>query len=139
MQNNPTNLIFVEDNPQDVRLFQYALSKTKTEVAFSHYENGQVFLDALDDLYAANIACILLDINMPFIGGFEVLEKLKAHAEFKHIPVIMFTSTSSNAEKIKAYNLGANAYVVKPFELEELIECVGAIVGFWMNINARVL
>ena len=78
---NPTNLIFVEDNPQDVQLFKYALSQTDASVNLVHYDNGRTFLEALPDLYLPTISCILLDLNMPFVNGFEVLEALKTKAD----------------------------------------------------------
>jgi len=136
---NPTNLIFVEDTPQDVHLFKYALKEAEVKVNFMHYENGREFLESLADLYPANIACILLDLNMPFVNGFEVLENLKTNGEFKNVPIIVFTSTNSNEEKLRCYSLGANAYVDKPLELEDLVRVVKGICNFWINVNVRVV
>jgi len=136
---NPTNLIFVEDNPQDLQLFNYALSQTDTSAKLLHYENGRVFLEALSDLYPANIACILIDLNMPFVNGFEVLEALKSNPDFQHIPAVVFTSTNSNEEKLRAYALGANAYVSKPLEISELVDIVKSICSFWIDVNLRVV
>lgn len=136
---HPTNLIFVEDNPSDIRLFKYALSQADTDVALLHYENGQDFLQAVPDLYAANIGCILVDLNMPFVGGFEVIEALRKNEDFQHTPIIVFTSTKSNDEKLRAYSLGANAYISKPFEIDDLVTTVQAIIDFWLKCNARVL
>ncbi len=136
---NPTNLIFVEDNPQDVQLFKYALSQVDTSVNFMHFENGRTFLEATTDLYPSSIACILLDLNMPFVGGFEVLETLKKTPNFQHVPIIIFTSTNSNEEKMKSYSLGANAYISKPLELEDLVNTVKSICDFWVNTNDRVI
>ena len=136
---NPTNLIFVEDNPQDLQLFKYALSQVNTSVNLLHFENGRVFLEALDGLYPANIACILIDLNMPFVNGFEVLEALRSNPDFKYIPAIVFTSTNSNEEKLRSYTLGANAYVSKPLEITELVDIVQSICSFWIDANGRVM
>lgn len=135
---NPTNLVFVEDNPQDVQLFKYALKEAGANVNLVHYENGREFIAALPDLYLSNIACVLLDLNMPFVNGFEVLEKLKTDSEFQHLPVIVFTSTNSNEEKSRCYSLGANAYVDKPLELEDLVRIVKSICDFWVSTNVRI-
>ncbi|RME95955.1 MAG: response regulator [Bacteroidetes bacterium] len=134
---NPTTIIFVEDNPSDLRLFEYALSQLETSVNLLHFEHGQAFLDKLPELYPAAIACILLDINTPFVNGFEVLESLRQNSDYQYLPIIAFTSSNSVEEKLKFYQLGGNAYVSKPLEIDELVAAVSHIVGFWVHTNLR--
>ncbi len=136
---HPFTIIFVEDNPSDLRLFNYALSQIDTPVNLTHYEHGRAFLEALPTIYPASIQCILLDLNMPFVSGWEVMEQLRQIPDYQHIPVIVFTSTNSNEEKQKAYELGANAYVSKPLEIDDLVVAVKRIVDFWVHVNDRVM
>jgi two-component system, chemotaxis family, response regulator Rcp1 len=136
---NPTHIIFAEDNPQDLRLFKYALAQLDTPVSLVHYENGRTFLEALPTIYATQVACILVDLNMPFVSGFEVIVALRRHRDFQYTPIVVFTSTNSNEEKLKSYQLGANAYVSKPLEIEDLVATVRHICSFWLNTNERVV
>lgn len=136
---NPTTILFVEDNPQDVRLFQYALSQLDSPVNLQHFLNGQILLDAIPDIYATNVACVLVDLNMPFINGFEVITALRKNEDFCHVPIVVFTNTNSNEERLKCYELGANAYVPKPLEIEDLVKAVKSIFDFWVDTNTRVL
>jgi len=76
---------------------------------------------------------ILLDISMPRLDGFEVLERIKASEPLKHIPVIMLTSTDHPREIKRSYDLGANAYIVKPVDFERLHEKVRTL-GFFIQI-----
>ena len=136
---NPTSILFVEDNPQDVRLLKYALSQLDNQVNLVHYPDGQELLAALPKLYAANIACVLVDLNMPLVNGFEVITELRANEDFRHVPIIVFTNTNSNEERVRCYTLGANAYVQKPLEIEELVKAVKSIFDFWVSTNTRVI
>jgi DNA-binding response OmpR family regulator len=133
------SIIFAEDNPQDLQLFKYALAQVESSVQLIHYENGRDFLAAIPDIYPPSIACVLVDLNMPYVNGFEVIESLRKNTDFQYIPIIVFTSTNSNEEKLKSYQVGANAYVAKPTELEELVNVVNHIVHFWVYTNARAV
>ena len=136
---NPTSILFAEDNPQDVRLLKYALSQLDSPVNLLHYPDGQELLAAVPSLYAANIACVLVDLNMPFVDGFEVITQLRANDDFRHVPIIVFTNTNSNEERLRCYQLGANAYVPKPLEIEGLVKAVKSIFDFWVSTNTRVI
>lgn len=136
---HPCSIIFIDDNPQDASLVKYAFSQLDTTIQFSHYLDGPSFLAELDNIYSPNVACILVDINMPHMLGYEVVANLRLHPEFKHTPVVMFTSTNSNDEKIQAYQAGANGYVSKPLEIDDIVKAMQGIVDFWVLANERVL
>ena len=74
---------------------------------------------------------ILLDINMPIMDGFEFLDNIKSAERTKHIPVIVFTTSSSNVDVMKSYQKYANSYIVKPSNLDELMEVAKSIKTFW--------
>lgn len=89
------------------------------EYEFLEAGDGEEALNVMDEHYS-NIALILLDLNMPGINGFELLKIIKSDDKFKSIPVMMVTTESEKLNIIKAIQLGANNYVVKPFTMEEI-------------------
>ncbi|UCC20671.1 MAG: response regulator, partial [Promethearchaeota archaeon] len=77
---------------------------------------------------------ILLDLNLPKRNGFEVLEEIKGDEELKRIPVVILTVSDANEDLIKAYNLHANCYVIKPLEMKEFYRIINSIMIFWFRI-----
>jgi CheY-like chemotaxis protein len=77
---------------------------------------------------------ILLDLNLPKRNGFEVLEEIKQDEELKRIPVVILTVSDVKEDLIKAYNLHANSYVIKPLEMKEFYRIINSIVDFWFTI-----
>jgi FOG: CheY-like receiver len=78
---------------------------------------------------------ILLDMNLPKIGGLEVLRRLKSHEDFKTIPVIMLTSSGNDRDIHEAYQLGANSYVIKPMDFGSYRELAAQIETYWCKVN----
>jgi len=77
---------------------------------------------------------ILLDINLPRVNGFEILSKIKA-SKNNHTPVVLFTTSNWQGDIQKAYELGANSFVSKPFKLKDFNEMIGCIFEYWLKIN----
>jgi CheY-like chemotaxis protein len=128
-------LVLIEDNPADVQLIHYALEQAKASVEVVHFSSGSEFLQALDHFEADGVQCILLDLNMPQLSGHEVLKRLRQHNRHHRLPVIVFTSSSDPRDLKLAYDNGANAYVRKPVEFDELCRIVRIFLEFWMGIN----
>jgi len=80
-------------------------------------------------------AVILLDINLPRVGGLDVLRELKAHARFRRIPVVMLTSSAQESDMTSAYDLGANSYLVKPVDFAKFVDVAGHIERYWCQLN----
>jgi CheY-like chemotaxis protein len=80
-------------------------------------------------------ALVLLDLKMPKVTGLEVLQQIKADPALKMIPVVMLTSSREEGDLIRSYQLGVNAYVVKPVDFPDFIDAVRQIGGFWAVIN----
>jgi len=80
-------------------------------------------------------AVILLDLKMPRLDGLEALRQFRADARFKHVPVVMITSSREEQDLIRSYELGVNAYVVKPVDFQKFVECIKQIGFFWALIN----
>jgi CheY-like chemotaxis protein len=78
---------------------------------------------------------VLLDLKMPRLDGLEVLRQIKSDAQLKHIPVVMFTSSREAADVIRSYQLGANAYVVKPVDFQEFSAVLELVGRFWTTVN----
>lgn len=132
-------VLIAEDDADDRFLLQTVFDEKGYTDKIEFVENG---VELIDYLYAvlekkngarSFPAFILLDLNMPKKDGREALKEIKQHPVFKKIPVIVFTTTKSENEIRRCYELGANTYVVKPVSFEGLLKVVDDIRGYWMN------
>jgi CheY-like chemotaxis protein len=131
-------ILLVEDNPGDVRLTREALGQCKLKNRLWVSEDG---VDAMaflhrDGVYreAPEPDLILLDLNLPLMSGREVLAAVKTDSRLKHIPVVVLTSSSADEDVLRAYDLHANCYVIKPVDLTGLVSVIQSIEGFWLEI-----
>jgi two-component system, chemotaxis family, response regulator Rcp1 len=134
----PIEILLVEDNPGDARLAFEALKESKIHNNLNHVVDGVEAMRFLrregEYADAAQPDLILLDLNMPRKDGREVLAEVKADPEFKLIPVVVLTTSAAERDLVKSYDLHANAYVVKPIDLNQFIDVVQAIEIFWFSI-----
>lgn len=134
----PIEILLVEDNPGDVRLTREALHDAKVRNNMMVASDGVEALAYLrqEGQYANTTRpdMILLDLNLPRVNGFEVLDVIKEDADLKRIPVIILTTSQAEQDIIRSYDLYANAYVTKPVDLEQFIRVIKAIEGFWLEI-----
>jgi two-component system, chemotaxis family, response regulator Rcp1 len=134
----PIEILLVEDSPGDVRLTREALVEGKVRNNLHVVEDGIEALRFLrrEDEYADAVRpdLILLDLNLPKMDGRQVLEKIKADAELRTIPVVILTSSEAEEDICRAYDLHANCYVTKPVDLEQFITVVKSIEMFWFTI-----
>jgi CheY-like chemotaxis protein len=131
-------VLLVEDNQADVRLTREALREAGEDVRLSAVADGERALAYLRriDGYAEEPRpdLVLLDLNLPRKNGLEVLEELRDDAELAAIPVIVLTSSAARSDVEACYARGANAFVVKPLELDAFMDLIGAIRGFWLEV-----
>ncbi len=142
IEKEKTDVLLVEDSPQDSELTIRALKKNNIAATIKWLKDGA---EALDYIYCRGPyqerpkdTCprvILLDLQLPKVDGFEVLQEIKKEPCLKSIPVIIITSSAEISDIEKAYNLGANSYVVKPVNYEHFNETVKHIGHYWLNIN----
>jgi len=134
----PVEILLIEDNPGDVRLTQEALRDGKIINTLTVVADGVEALDYLrrQGRYAAAARpdVIFLDLNLPRKDGREVLAEIKADQDLKRIPVVVITSSTSEQDVLKSYNLHANCYVTKPVDLEQFMVVVKTVENFWMGI-----
>jgi len=134
-------ILLAEDNEHDVELTLSALAENNLANEVVVVRDGEEALDYLfhRGQYAGQAnglpAVVLLDLKMPKVDGLEVLREMRADAELKHVPVVMITSSREEQDLIRSYELGANAYVVKPVDFQQFIESVKQLGCFWAIIN----
>ncbi|MEK6768502.1 MAG: response regulator [Gemmatimonadota bacterium] len=131
-------ILLVEDNPGDVRLVQEALNHNKLANPLTVAEDGEEAMAALrgEGRFAgkARPDLVLLDLNLPRKDGREVLAEMKADPELKKIPVVVLTSSQSEADVLTSYELHANCYVQKPVALQDFVTVIRQIRSFWLQI-----
>ncbi|MBI1309220.1 MAG: response regulator [Proteobacteria bacterium] len=131
-------ILLVEDNPGDVRLTQESLKKVKIINELHVAKDGVEALDFLrrqgEFADAPRPHLILLDLNMPRMGGRELLEEIKDDADLKRIPVVVLTSSEMEEDIVKSYDLHANCYITKPVGIAGFTNVVQAIDSFWFNV-----
>lgn len=134
----PIEILFVEDNPGDVRLTKEALRAAKMRVNVRVAWDGEEAIEYLrkEGQYADALRpdLILLDLNLPKKSGREVLAEIKADRDLRSIPVVVLTSSKAEEDIAKTYNLHANCYVTKPADLDQFIRVVQSIESFWLTI-----
>jgi CheY-like chemotaxis protein len=134
-------ILLAEDSPNDVEL-------TLTALGDSNLANDVVVtrdgVETLDYLYArgayagrpgGNPAVILLDLKMPKVDGLEVLRQIRSDAALHSIPVVILTSSREESDMVRSYQLGVNAYVVKPVDFEQFMAAVRSVGVFWALVN----
>lgn len=129
-------IMMVEDNPGDVELTREALRSSKLTNELEVYDTGQAALAALfHQIHAGGLPdLILLDLNLPGLSGTEVLKQIKSHGLLGRIPVVILTSSQSEVDIVKSYDLHANCYVTKPIEFSQFIEVVQSVQSFWFTL-----
>jgi two-component system, chemotaxis family, response regulator Rcp1 len=134
----PIEVLLVEDSPGDVRLTQEALKDAKVHINLQVARDGIEAMSFLkqEGEYAKSPRpdLILLDLNLPKKDGREVLQEIKESPTLKSIPVVVLTTSASNADILRSYMLHANCYITKPVNLEGFLKVVKTIDGFWLSV-----
>jgi chemotaxis family two-component system response regulator Rcp1 len=134
----PIEILMVEDNPRDVRLAEEALKDSKIKNNLYHVEDGVSAMRFLNReaeyTHAPHPDLVLLDLNLPRKDGREVLAEIKGDPRLRLIPVVVMTTSEAERDLVRTYDLHANAYVVKPIDLEQFVAVVRGIKDFWFTI-----
>jgi len=130
----PCHYLLVDDNPGDQLLAQEAFEHLCPECTLTCVCSGE---DALSLLRTETFQpdLILLDINMPGMSGFQVLEALKTDPKLRKIPVVMLSTSSSTGDVSTAYNLHASSYLVKSSGFQAFLEQIEAFVRYWKGVQ----
>lgn len=138
----PRTILLVEDSDDDVFFMTRAFKAAGLRTPLARVENGQKAIDYLsgtapyDDRARHPLpALVLLDLKMPFLSGFEVLRWIRNQSCCIRVPVIVFTTSNEERDVETAYELGANAFIVKPDHAEECSDLAALIKRFWLDTN----
>jgi CheY-like chemotaxis protein len=139
-------VLLAEDDPDDVLLTQIAFEKARLANPLLVVRDGEEVLSYLkgEGIYADRRKyplpiLLLLDLKMPKINGFQVLEWLRGQPELAHIPVAIMTSSDSDPDMTRAYQLGASSYLVKPPDAEALLALVKRLHAYWLILDGKSL
>ena len=130
-------ILVIEDNPMDVELVRRALERRHTANPIEVIEDGAVALEQIHEWEAGKPSpiLILLDLQLPGASGLEVLRQIKTHPQFSGIPVIILTASGEDADVKTAYELGANAYIVKPIDFDRFLQVTDQIELYWTILD----
>ena len=134
----PINILVCEDNLGDVYIITNYLKNSLTKYNLCHVANGEAAMNYLKrkGVYkgVSRPDLILLDLNLPKKPGFEVLEEIKTHPDFKIIPVVILTSSHSEEDIVKSYELYSSGFVTKPSDFDEFVNAIQKIEQFWLDL-----
>jgi CheY-like chemotaxis protein len=134
-------ILLVEDSPKDLELTLAALAKCQIANEIVVARDGE---EAIDYLYATgkfsgrpqgDPTVVLLDLKLPKIDGLEVLERVKRDPKLHHLPIVMLTSSRQEQDLVRSYDLGVNAFVVKPVEFGKFFKAIESMGVFWALLN----
>ncbi len=131
----------VEDDKRDLELTLVALERSQLANEVIVVRDGAQALDYLlregefKDRDEGNPAVVLLDLKLPKVNGLEVLQKVRATPAMRSMPIVMLTSSQEESDVVKSYELGVNAYVVKPVEFKQFVAAIADLGVFWAVLN----
>lgn len=138
---HPVTILMADDDPDDCMLAQEALAESRLANDLHFVGDGEELLDYLyhRDRYAhphsaPRPGLILLDLNMPRKDGREALKQIKADPTLRHIPIIVLTTSKTEEDIYRSYDLGANSYITKPVTFSSLIEVMKTLKKYWFEI-----
>lgn len=133
----PIDILLVEDNPGDIRLTQEAFKSIDSEIEFHTVTDGEEatrYFDVCEtDTAETDLDLILLDLNLPRMDGFEILEILKNELDYPPPPILVLSSSETEEDIVESYDRAANAYLTKPDTPDEFDTLAQAIEDFWID------
>lgn len=134
-------IVLVEDNPKDIELTLAALAKCQLANDIVVLRDGAEALDYLhlrgahSNRAPGDPAVVLLDLKLPKLDGLEVLAQVKKDPSLRQVPVVMLTSSREESDLVRSYELGVNAFVVKPVDFNSFFEAIQDLGMFWGVLN----
>jgi CheY-like chemotaxis protein len=139
---DPLTILLVEDNADHAELVERSLEEYRVANTLVHVSDGQQAMDYLmgRDEYADRVAhplphVVLLDLRLPLVDGLEVLRRIKTSEELRRIPVVVLTTSEGESDIARAYDLHANAYIVKPVDFTRFVDLMRDLGFFWLVWN----
>lgn len=135
-------MLIAEDRAEDVEILKLAFNKAQVNVRLRFVQNGEEVMQYLkgqrrfaDRAEYPMPRLLILDLKMPMKNGFDVLQRLRSEPELRRLVVVIFTCSDLQQDINRAFDLGANAYLLKPAKFEQLKEMVRALDEFWCKLN----
>ncbi|GAB2521788.1 response regulator [Spirosoma aerophilum] len=138
MPTTKINILYIEDNPDEVDIFERVMSRMEPPLTYSVLNTGSEAIDflleqgkyqgsspALPDL-------VLIDLKLPGSSGFEVIQQVRATSRTRYLPLVVYSSSANPKDLRRAYDLGANAYLIKPESYHQVIDMLGKAIDFWL-------
>lgn len=128
--------MLVDDDPDFIQVFKRALLAECADILLTTFSLGVTFLDAiplLTDLERPHL--IILDIRMPLMDGMQVVKAIRSYEGYQAIPIIMLTANDHIESMYHAYERGANAYLIKPFSLQEMNQLAKHLCAYWVGLG----
>jgi CheY-like chemotaxis protein len=137
----PITILMADDDEDDRLMTKEALIEAKQLNEFRTVEDGEELMEYLKRIgrysnpkSAPTPGLILLDLNMPKKDGREVLKEIKANPVFRHIPVVVLTTSKAEDDILRTYELGVNSFVVKPATFEQLVDVMKMLTKYWFGV-----
>jgi CheY-like chemotaxis protein len=138
---NMITILLADDDPDDRQLTRDAFKENRLANALATVEDGEELLEYLHrrgkykELENTPLpGLILLDLNMPRKDGREALKEIKAHPEFRRIPIVVLTTSKAEEDILRTYDLGVNSYITKPVTFKSLVEIVKVLGRYWFEV-----
>ena len=130
-------ILLVEDNDDDIELTRRAFARGRIVNPLEVVREGAAAVERLTSSDEPLPALVLLDLNLPFLGGLQVLERLRADDRTQLLPVVVLTSSREERDLVESYRLGANSYVRKPVDFQEFQTALEQLGLYWLVLNER--
>lgn len=142
MKKSAFDVLLVEDQPTDAELVLRALTLVIARDRIVWVRDGEQALQAMADLADSPSSdwprLVLLDVKMPRLGGLDAVLRLKLDPAYRHVPMIIFSSSADQLDVARAYECGANSYVFKPVDFDELESRVRQLAQYWLGLNVAL-
>ena len=133
----PKEILLIEDSSTDTKMVLRALANsTRRKNVVTSVDGDQAMTYLRKKVDGVKPDLILLDLNLPKKDGWEVLAECKSDPRLKNIPIVVFTTSQQSSEVRRCYELGANSFVAKPFELDAFLETIQSIEDYWLGTSA---
>jgi CheY-like chemotaxis protein len=132
------DILYIEDNPDEADIFKRVLSRLSVPPSFTILKNGSEGIDYLlnQGPYLGQALpmprLVLLDLNLPGHSGFDVIQQVRAASRTRYLPIVIYSSSDNPKDMRRAYDLGANAYLVKPGSYHEVSDMMRRAIEFWL-------
>lgn len=132
-------ILIADDDDDDRVLLRQALMSASFDGIVEFVENGEQLIHYLDACQQGKSdapptpTLLLVDLNMPIVNGLEALKQIKSSAHYRHLPVVILTTSSAEQDIRESYNLGAASFVTKPITFSQLVETMNALQAYWLG------